>query len=90
MALVPWHTILRVIGPPVARRGIPVLVKILRIILGVPHPNGPSNDLQERVNALERLNETQAAQLRWLTVIALLSVALGAVAIVALVIVVLR
>ena len=59
--------------------------EILTGILG-QHPN----DLQERVAALERINEAQATQLRWLTVIVLLSVVMAAVAIIALVIVVLR
>ena len=89
MILVPWNFLVRLAGPRLARRIFPILVKQLLNFL-TPLWGGKPTDLQKRVDELERINEAQATQLRWLTVIVMLSVAMGAVAIVALVIVVLR
>ncbi len=86
MTLIPWNLLARVAGPWLVRGTTTELIEWLRKQLPKIFDQQPT-ELQERVIALERINEAQAVQLRWLTVIALLSVAMAAVAIVALVIV---
>ena len=89
MTLLPWKLLAGVAGPWLVRNTAPYLIERIRDHLTKFLGQQP-NDLQERVIALERINEAQAVQLRWLTIIVLLSVVMAAVAIIALVIVVLR
>ena len=89
MTLIPWKLLAGVVGPWLVRNTTPYVIERFRKHLADFLGQQP-NDLQERVIALERINEAQAAQLRWLTIIVLLSVVMAAMAIIALVIVVLR